>query len=54
MGQTVQLPAMETEALDQETNSHTGTVAEKTVINDLVNYSNLISGEEYTIRGNSW
>ena len=41
----------ETEALDQETNSHTGTVAEKTVINDLVNYSNLISGEEYTIRG---
>ena len=50
-GQTVLFPDMKTEALDQNTNGHTGVVSEKAVITDQVKYSNLIPGREYTIQG---
>ena len=49
--QTVRLPELKTEALDQDTGSHTGTLRDGAAITDLVNYSNLIPGQEYTLRG---
>ncbi len=49
--QTVYVPELQTTALDQETNSHTGAVKEQTVITDVVNYKNLIPGRKYTVSG---
>lgn len=49
--QTVYVPELQTTALDQETNSHTGAVKDQAVITDVVNYKNLIPGREYTVSG---
>lgn len=42
---------LHTTATDGETGTHTGTASEKAVINDVVKYTNLIRGKEYTVKG---
>lgn len=42
---------LHTTATDGETGTHTGTASEKAVINDVVSYTNLIRGREYTVKG---
>lgn len=42
---------LHTTATDGETGTHTGTASEKAVINDVVTYTNLIRGREYTVKG---
>ena len=42
---------LHTTATDGETGTHTGAASEKAVINDVVSYTNLIRGREYTVKG---
>ena len=49
--QTVDYPAIETNANDGQTGDEVGTVGETETIIDTVTYHNLIVGEEYTITG---
>ena len=42
---------LHTTATDGETGTHTGAASEKAVINDVVKYTNLIRGREYTVKG---
>lgn len=42
---------LHTTATDGNTGTHTGAASEKAVINDVVSYTNLIRGREYTVKG---
>ena len=52
-GQTIKYkaPNLTTTATDQETGEHTGFAGEKVKVVDIVKYTNLIVGKEYTIKG---
>lgn len=52
-GQTVEFkdPEVKTTAKDEESGDHDGHVDKKTTIIDVVEYKNLISGKEYTVKG---
>lgn len=47
----VRVPEIKTTATDSETKSHVGAYNEDAKIEDVVHYSNLISGREYTLSG---
>ena len=49
--QSIYYPEVTTDAEDGLTKDHTGTVDEKVTIKDVVTYSNVIPGKEYTISG---
>ena len=49
--QSVHYPKIRTTASDGKTNSHMGTSAKKITLTDTVSYSNLIPGQEYTVKG---
>ncbi len=49
--QTTYVVRLHTTATDSETEDHVGTVSEKAKIIDKVEYTNLIIGEEYTVKG---
>ena len=49
--QSVHYPKIRTTAIDENSGTHTGTVAETSRIIDTVHYENLIPGKEYTVRG---
>ena len=49
--QTIHYPDAKTRASDTQTNGHVGVAGEKTSIDDLVMYKNLIPGKEYTVKG---
>ena len=49
--QSISYPVISTHASDASTNEHVGARKEHAVINDVVHYSNLTPGEEYTIAG---
>ena len=49
--QDVFVPEMHTMAIDKDTKTHVGKADEKATIIDTVSYSNLIVGNEYTIKG---
>ncbi len=49
--QDVFVPEMHTTAIDKDTKAHVGKADEKATIIDTVSYSNLIVGNEYTIKG---
>ena len=44
-------PTLKTTALDKTTNSHVGAIAAKTIIEDTVNYKDVIVGKKYTVKG---
>ena len=46
-----QTPEIGTTARDQETGGHIGFPSEKTTITDIVTYTGLIPGKEYTVKG---
>ncbi|MCD8105518.1 MAG: VaFE repeat-containing surface-anchored protein [Lachnospiraceae bacterium] len=50
-GQSVHFPEIHTTAADLDTSDHVGTVEEDAVINDVVYFSNLVVGKEYTLTG---
>ena len=50
-GQTVTIPQLRTNAYDGAAGGHTGTVSEKATVVDVVTYTGLLSGKEYTVRG---
>lgn len=52
-GQTVEYkdPDLGTKAADVESGSNSAHVNEKTIIRDIVSYTDLISGKEYTVKG---
>ena len=50
-GQTVTFPHLNTNASDGVTGNHTGTVSEKATVIDVVTYTGLIPGKEYTVKG---
>ena len=50
-GQTVHIPEIHTTATDGDTKEHVGTCKEKATITDVVAYTNLIIGKEYTVKG---
>jgi len=49
--QTISYPDVHTTAKDKSTGEHVGVVSEETVIEDTVQLSNLIEGQEYTVTG---
>ena len=49
--QTLHYPSIETNAYDGETEDHVGTVEEDAEIIDVVTFTNLVKGLEYTISG---
>ena len=49
--QTVRFPEIKTNAVDQDSETHTGLVREDTTVVDTVTYTNLIPGKEYTMSG---
>ena len=49
--QSIYYPEVTTDAEDGLTKDHTGTVDEKVTIKDVVTYSNVIPGKEYTVLG---
>ena len=49
--QSIYYPEVTTDAEDGLTKDHTGTVDEKVTIKDVVTYSNVIPGKEYTVSG---
>ena len=49
--QSIDVPKVETNASDKDTNSHVGSVKKEAVITDLVTYDHLIAGKEYTVKG---
>ena len=49
--QTVRFPEIKTNAVDQDSETHTGLVKEDTTVVDTVTYTNLILGKEYTMSG---
>ncbi len=49
--QMITVPEIHTTATDAATKTHTGTVSAKTVIRDVVSFSKLISGKQYTVKG---
>ncbi len=50
-GQTITFPGVKTKAHSALTNSHIGERSEKTIIVDIVSYSNVIPGNTYKVRG---
>lgn len=50
-GQTVRVPDIGTTATDTETETHTGHIAETVTIQDAIEYSGLIAGKTYTVKG---
>lgn len=50
-GQTVTIPQLRTNAYDGSAGGHTGTVSEKATVVDIVTYTGLLPGKEYTVRG---
>lgn len=50
-GQTVYIPSVKTTAKDRDTQSRSGSVKKSAVVEDIVNYTNLIVGREYTVKG---
>ncbi|MCR4608098.1 MAG: VaFE repeat-containing surface-anchored protein, partial [Eubacterium sp.] len=50
-GQTIYIPDIHTTASDSETKDHVGKVSKETTIIDKVEYTNLIEGKEYTVKG---
>ena len=49
--QTIYYPEIKTNASDDLTKSHVGSLGETQTITDIVEYSNLIVGKEYTVKG---
>lgn len=49
--QSIHFPEIRTKAKDRNTNSQIGMVAKKNLVEDTVSYTNLIPGNEYTIKG---
>ena len=49
--QTVHVPAITTEAKNDETGTHEGSLGENLSITDAVSYSGLVPGETYTVKG---
>ena len=49
--QSIYYPEVTTNAEDGLTKDHTGTIDEKVTIKDIVTYSNVIPGKEYTVSG---
>ena len=49
--QSIYYPEVTTNAEDGLTKDHTGTIDEKVTIKDVVTYSNVIPGKEYTVSG---
>lgn len=49
--QTVYVPGLQTKAVDEASGSKNVLAGENTVIVDTVSYSNLIPGQEYTVKG---
>ena len=49
--QTISYPDVHTTATDKNTGEHIGVVSEETVIEDTVQLSNLLEGQEYTVTG---
>ncbi|MCD7955842.1 MAG: VaFE repeat-containing surface-anchored protein [Lachnospiraceae bacterium] len=51
LGQSAHFPEIHTTATDLDTSGHVGTVEEEAVINDVVYFTNLVAGKEYTLTG---
>lgn len=49
--QTVHYPKIHTTATDDSTGTHEGFAQDTTTITDIVDYDNLVKGQEYTMRG---
>ena len=49
--QSIYYPEVTTDAEDGLTKDHTGTIDEKVTVKDVVTYSNVIPGKEYTVLG---
>lgn len=49
--QYIYFPKVRTNAVDSQTNGHTANPDEVVTINDVVSYSSLISGKQYTVKG---
>ena len=49
--QTIYIPMITTEAKNDETGTHEGSVSERLTITDTVTYTGLVPGEEYTVKG---
>ena len=49
--QTIYVPAITTDAKNDETGTREGTISGKTSITDVVTYRGLVPGEEYTVKG---
>ncbi|MCC8044257.1 MAG: VaFE repeat-containing surface-anchored protein [Clostridiales bacterium] len=51
LGQTIHFPEIHTTATDLNTSGHVGTVKGTAVVQDLVYFTNLVVGKEYTLTG---
>ena len=49
--QTIYVPEITTDAKNDETGTHEGTVSGKITITDVVTYTDLVPGEEYSVKG---
>ena len=49
--QTIYVPEITTDAKNDETGTHEGTIGKSITITDVVTYTNLVPGKEYTVKG---